>query len=39
MRSTKDFWGIFLDWISWGKEGEDFASLEDVSGEGKKNKK
>jgi len=26
----------FLGWISWGKEGEDFAGLEEVSGEGKK---
>jgi hypothetical protein len=27
-----------LDWISWGKEGEDFVGLEEVSGEGKKRK-
>jgi hypothetical protein len=31
--------GDFLDWISWGKEGEDFAGLAEVSGEGKKKKK
>jgi len=30
------FLGDFLDWISWGKEGEDFAGLAEVSGEGKK---
>jgi hypothetical protein len=28
-----------LDWISWGKEGEDLAGLEEVSGKGKKEKK
>jgi hypothetical protein len=42
MRSTEDFWyffGDFLDWISWGKEGEDFASLAEVSAEGKRKKK
>jgi hypothetical protein len=32
------FLGDFLDWISWGKEGEDFTGLEEVSGEGKKKK-
>jgi hypothetical protein len=31
--------GDFLDWISWGKEGEDFAGLAEVSGEGKKKEK
>jgi hypothetical protein len=37
MRLTDDFWCFlenFLDWISWGKEGEDFAGLAEVSGEG-----
>jgi len=38
MRSTEDL-GDFFEWISWGKEVEDFASLEEVSGEGKKKKK
>lgn len=28
-----------MDWISWGKEGEDLAGLEEVSGEGKKKKR
>jgi hypothetical protein len=32
MRSTGDF----LDWISWRKEGEDFAGLEEVFGGEKK---
>jgi hypothetical protein len=42
MRSTGDFWsffGDFLDWISWEKEAEDFAGLQEVSGEKKKKKK
>jgi hypothetical protein len=28
--------GNFLDWISWGEGGEDFAGLAEVSGEGLK---
>jgi len=28
-----------MDWISWGKKGEDFAGLAEISGEGKKKKK
>jgi hypothetical protein len=39
MRSTEDFWGIFFGLDFMGKEGEDFAGLEEVSGEGKKKKK
>jgi hypothetical protein len=31
--------GDFFEWISWGKEWEDFAGLEEVSGEVKKKKK
>jgi hypothetical protein len=28
--------GDFLDWILWGKEGEDFAGLEEIFGGKKK---
>jgi hypothetical protein len=33
------FLGDFFEWISWGKEGEDFAGLEELFGEKKKKKK